>query len=440
MSLFTAKKVQSLIKGGSPGRYSDGNGLYLMIPKKGSPYWMLRYTIWKRRRELTLGKHDDITLAEARIAAADARKAILEGLDPIENRKRDRAIVIRTVDDLFADWCHDLEKRLKHPQIPKRIYTKEIAPTIGQLGLSKVVPMDIRDIIRKIDSSGRPTIANDALMYLKQLFNHAVKLGLVTYNPASAFNVNDAGGIEKSRDRALTLDEIEHVFQVFRDCRDSFSRDNYLACALLLVLGIRKTELTEARWSEFDIQAGLWRLPDERNKSNVAIVIPLPPTARFWLEELKVRSCGSPYVFPNRRNSKSPHMGKDTLNRAIAKLFGKEPGKKNQPSRRMGDVAEFTVHDLRRTCRSLLAALGVPGHIAERCLNHKLKGVEGIYDRYDYLDERKQALVKIAELVSPLINKTFGKFSGVVESETPILNYQHDLNGTTKYEFHESVQ
>ena len=97
-------------------------------------------------------------------------------------------------------------------------------------------------------------------------------------------------------------------------------------------------------------------------------------------------------------------MGKDTLNRAIAKLFGKELGKKQQPESKMGDLTEFTVHDLRRTCRSLLAELGVPGHVAERCLNHKLKGVEGIYDRYDYYEERKQALIKVSELIAPIIN------------------------------------
>ncbi len=65
----------------------------------------------------------------------------------------------------------------------------------------------------------------------------------------------------------------------------------------------------------------------------------------------------------------------------------------------MGDIEHFAVHDLRRTCRSLLASLRVPSHIAERCLNHKLKGVEGIYDRYDYLDERKEALEKVTNLV-----------------------------------------
>ncbi len=67
-------------------------------------------------------------------------------------------------------------------------------------------------------------------------------------------------------------------------------------------------------------------------------------------------------------------------------------------------VDHFTVHDLRRTCRSLLASEGIPGHVAERCLNHKLKGVEGIYDRYDYFEERFEALNKIAQKLAPIIN------------------------------------
>ena len=69
----------------------------------------------------------------------------------------------------------------------------------------------------------------------------------------------------------------------------------------------------------------------------------------------------------------------------------------------MGHIDYFTVHDLRRTSRSLLALLSVPPHVAERCLNHKLKGVEGIYDRYDYFDERKEALQRVAEKISFII-------------------------------------
>lgn len=114
-----------------------------------------------------------------------------------------------------------------------------------------------------------------------------------------------------------------------------------------------------------------------------------------WLKELEVRSYGSEFVFPNRRASKRfGHISLDTLNAAIQKLFREE---KMQ-------IPHFTVHDLRRTCRSLLASQGVAGHVAERCLNHKLKGVEGIYDRYDYLDERREALNNLTNLVAPFIN------------------------------------
>lgn len=406
MGSFTAKKVQSLIKESKPGRYGDGNGLYLMIPKAGAAYWMCRYTFAGKRRGMSLGKYSQLSLAEAREQVVETQKAIRSGTDPLVERRREEQVTISTVQDLFNDWYQDLEKRLKHPNIPKRVFERDIAPTIGSLTLDGVTPMDVRAIVRKVTSSGRPTIANDALMYLKQLFNHGIKLGLITYNPASAFNVNDAGGVEKSRNRALSIDELSKVFAVFRENRTSFTRDNYLACALLVVLGVRKTELTEAKWSEFDLSDAKWNLPGERSKSGVGIAIPLPPQVIAWLGELQIRACGSPYVFPSRRSSKRPHMGKDTLNRAIAKLFGKEPGKKQQPENKMGDLTEFTVHDLRRTCRSLLAAAGVPGHVAERCLNHKLKGVEGIYDRYDYYEERKQALIKVADLVESAIGKT----------------------------------
>ncbi|NYT66797.1 site-specific integrase [Alcaligenaceae bacterium] len=251
--------------------------------------------------------------------------------------------------------------------------------------------------------SNRPTIANDALLYCKQLFNHGIKLDIIVSNPAFAFSVDDAGGIEKNRDRALTLEELTFTFQMFRKEADSFTRDNYLACALLVLLGVRKGELTEAMWSEFDLTEKVWYLPNERSKSGVAIDIPLPDLAFQWLDELKVRAFGSAYVFPTRRPSKMPHMGKDTLNRAISKLFDREPGRAVQPENKMGDFEHFTVHDLRRTCRSLLASLGVPGHVAERCLNHKLKGMEGIYNRHDYFDERKEALELLAKKVVPLI-------------------------------------
>jgi len=398
---LTAQEVKARING-VPGKYHDGKGLYLIVPKSGLAYWMLRYTINGKRREMTLKKITDLTLAEARTHAELKKRDVREGNDPIALRNREQQKEICTVNDLFEDWHQELVKRLKHPEIPKRIYTRDMSPLVGELPVEAVNPRDIRAIIQRVANSNRPCVANDALMYCKQLFNHAIKLDLVTFNPASAFTVSDAGGVEKSRDRVLSIEELKTVFGLFRQNRDQFTRDNYLACALLLVLGVRKGELTAAMWSEFDLANKRWSLPAERSKTGTAIIIPLPDQVINWLEELKYRGAGSDYVFPNRRTSKYPYMGSDTLNRAISKMFGREPGRKKQPPNKMGEIEHFTVHDLRRTCRSLLASLGVPGHVAERCMNHKLKGVEGIYDRYDYLNERREALEKVADLISPL--------------------------------------
>lgn len=402
MASLTSKSVSAKVKG-EPGRFSDGGGLYLVVPKVGSAYWMLRFTSNKKRKEMTIGRVDDLSLADARTEAALKMKQLREGLDPLVAKQRSQYDSIHTVDDLFADWHEGNIKRLKHHHVPFRVYSKDIAPVIGQMQPATVSGRDIRRILRNITDSNRPTIANDALLYCKQLFNHAAKLDLVSGNPASAFAVDDAGGVEKSRDRALTIEELKFTFKKFREEADSFTRDNYLACALLVLLGARKGELTEAAWSEFDLDKQVWYLPSERSKSGVAIDIPLPDLSIEWLNELKVRAFDSAYVFPNRRSSKMPHMGKDTLNRAISKLFGREPGRAVQPENKMGDFEHFTVHDLRRTCRSLLASIGIPGHVAERCLNHKIRGVEGIYNRHDYFDERKEAMNQLAQKIAPII-------------------------------------
>lgn len=390
----TAAKIKSLSKSGKPGRHAAGAGLYLRISSVGTSSWIVRYTVFGKRREMTLGNYPTISLADAYARAVQVKEDCKNDIDPLAERHRAEIGVFNTVDDLAKDWLEDCAKRLKHPKIPERVYNKEVKPLIGSLSLEKVTPRDIRAILNKIAKSGRPSIANDALMYCKQLFRHGIKLDLLTHNPAEPFSVNDAGGLEKSRSRALNLDELKSVFTTFRENSVQFTRENYLATALLLCLGVRKGELIAAKWDEFDLQNKLWMMPEARSKTDAPITIPLTDPVIKWLEELKVRSFGSEYLFPNRRTTKvAKHISHDTLNAAIQKLFKEEKL----------TVDHFTVHDLRRTFRSLLASEGVPGHIAERCLNHKLKGVEGIYDRYDYLDERREALERISAKLEQII-------------------------------------
>jgi integrase len=405
-------QLKAMLKASGAGKYTVDRGLYFRISKEGNGFWMLRYSINGKRREFVFARYgrppEGMTLAEARLESARLRSLVNQDIDPATERKRAQLVAFKTVNDVAEDWLEECRKRLENPQIPERVYRNDVAPYIGEFKIEHVKPLDILGILRKIKKSGRPSIANDALHYCKQLFNHSVKLGLINHNPAIAFDIKDAGGVEHSRVRALSLNELETVFRVLRECGDVFTRENYLAMALLVILGVRKGELIAAQWSEIDLENKRWRLSPERTKTGAGIVMPLPEATIPWLQELQVRANGSPYVFPSRRASKRrAYISDDTLNHALAKLFGlKVDAKKNPLPNYLGEagIEHFVVHDLRRTCRSLLAANGVPSHVAERCLNHKIRGVEGIYDRYDYFEERKFALSCIADQISPLCN------------------------------------
>jgi len=404
------KQIKAFVRTGEKTRKPVGDGLYIRVQTKGLAYWEVRYTINGKRRFMTLegGQYPIMPLVDAKAEAARIKQLTRAGTDPLAERQRLDDVSIRTVDDLFEDWHLDLAKRLKHPNIPKRIYTKEIKPSIGGLAVADVNARDVRAIIHKVAQSNRPAIANDTLMYCKQLFNHACKLDLTNANPASAFKVADAGGVEKSRDRALSVGELKKVFKVLRDNAQIFTRDNYIAVALLVSLGIRKGELIAAQWQEFDFEAQLWHLPEGRSKTGVAITIPLPDAVIPWFKELHFRAGGSAYLFPSRRASKRrAYISDDTLNHALAKMFGLKVDSNKQPYENLigkEGVEHFTVHDLRRTCRTILSEVGVTSDTAERCLNHKIPGVKGIYDRYDYLDERREALTKISCLIAPLVD------------------------------------
>lgn len=384
------------LKEGIPGRYRVDHGLYFRVTPNKTAFWVLRYVSNKKRKEISLGRYgkppEGMGLADAKSQAAIIRSEIRKDIDPLAEKKRPSISSCKTVNDVAQSWLNSCDKRLKYPGIPRRVYSKDIAPFIGELALDRVNAQDIYSLITIINDTGRPTIANDALGYCKQLFNHAIKLGVMQVNPAVAFKAIDAGGSETPRKRKLSIEEIRIVFHCFRDNNDQFVRDNYLACVLLLCLGARKSELIAAPWKEFDLENGLWNLPEERSKTRVEITYPLDGLIVECLRELKVRSFSSEFVFPNRRSSKRfDHMSPDTLNAAVNKLF--EQGKL--------EMEHFTIHDLRRTFRTLLSKLGVSPYIGERCLNHKPPKIEGVYDHHDYFDERKEAHQKLIQYLKP---------------------------------------
>ncbi len=398
MGKLTDVQIRNWIKAGErfEGR-GDGDGLYLRFRGNDAvPTWRFRYRFGGKARVMSLGSYRELSLADARKQAKELSARVALGHDVAGEKQERKAEALAkieaekhavTVGQLADEYFERMILgRWKHPNIVRSRIEKDIKPNIGKLNIEDVKPLHVDAMLQTIVKRGAPTIANDVLRWVRRMFDYAVKRHMIEFNPAAAFDLNDAGGKEEARDRALSRDELVTLFEAMRNAK-GFSVENGLTVKLLLVLAVRKMEFMAAPWAEFDLDNAVWYLPAERTKTNTAIDIPLPPQAVGWLKELKRFAGNSAWVLPARKmqNRMLPHVCESTLSVALAKV------KHGLPS--------FTVHDLRRTARTHLAALGTDPHIAERCLNHKIKGVEGIYDRHIYFEERKEALAKLATFI-----------------------------------------
>lgn len=401
MAKLTDVQIRSWIKAGErfAGR-SDGDGLILVFRDDYRvPIWRFRYRYAGKARVMNLGSYTVLSVAEARKTARMLRAQVSLGQDVAgekQERKREglariqAAKLARTVGQLADDYFERvILGRWKHPNIVRSRIERDIKPNIGSMNAKDVRPPHIDEMLKKIVARGAPTTANDVLRWLRRIFDFGIKRGHLEMNPAAAFDLSDAGGREKARDRWLTLDELVVLFEAMRRTA-GFTTENTHAVRLLLILAVRKQELTAARVAEFDLDNAIWMLPAERTKTGREIAIPLPPQAVASLRELIRLGNGSAYLLPARKaqDRMLPHIHENTLNQALAKLRSK-----------LGHMPHFTVHDFRRTAKTQLQALGTAPWVSERCLNHKLKGVEGRYDRYSYIDERREALGKWANVL-----------------------------------------
>lgn len=380
---------------------SDGNGLYLCYRKEFSiPKWRFRYSYGGKARAMWIGSYGDLSLAKARERARELSARVALGYDVAGEKQERKASTLakiekeknaRRVSDLALEYYEkQIVGRWKHPDILRRRIEKDIKPQIGNLKVEDVKPGDIDRMLQSIVQRGAPTIANDVLRWIKRIFNYGIKRHYLSVNPAASFDNNDAGGQEKSRDRFLSKEEITLLFRAMKIAK-GFSRQNEITFKLLLILCCRKMELCAARWEDFDLDAGIWHLKNTKNGDNLDI--PLSSLAIKWLQELKDLSLNSDWVLPARKiqDRMIPHIAESTLPVALAKL---------KPH--MGTIENFTIHDFRRTARTYLASLGVDPVVAERCLNHRIKGVEGIYNRHHYFDERKIAMQKLSDFFAKI--------------------------------------
>jgi integrase len=381
-----------------------GNGLYVRYRKSDrSPRWFLRYQRGGRARTIQIGSYSRVSVRKAHAQAEEMQSRIEQGIDLALKMKaptleKDTSVVGKespmTVADLTEEYLERrIVGRLKNARVIGQRIDRNIKQSIGHMPLTEVRPRDIDAMLVVIIARGAPAVAADTLRWAKKLFAYGIKRDYLSANPAALFDQSDAGGKRKSRDRWLARDELALLFAVMAST-PHWRREHTLIVTLLLMTGCRKSELMCASKSEFDLANGRWHLAGERTKTGDALSIALPYQAVALLREAFARSTASPWLFPTQRGVRhdETHMNPSTLNAALTRTL--------RPS--MLATAPFTLHDLRRTVRTHLEVLGTAPEVAERCLNHRLKGVVGVYNRHDYFEERKVALQKWANVLAAL--------------------------------------
>lgn len=388
-SQLTSTSLEARLKHVSPpGEIRDPAtmGLQLRITAQART-WFYRYVYEGRRFRVKLGAYPAIGLADARASAQKARTHREMGIDPrTAGMSRGRApsspVAARSAKPhsvaALAEEFMRLSTR-KRPEQLAGVINKHILPWWETRDARTITRRDVIELLDKVVATGRKVMANRVKQVLGQMFEFGMNRALVEHSPVP--QRYRPGGEEKPRQRALTDAELKALIvnreDVFR------SKAIQHAVMLLLLTMQRRGELMAAKWSDVDLDAATWRIPDEVAKGERGHTLALSEWALDEFRTLKRMAGRSAYVFPNAAGD-GPADPK-LVTRSVARCL-KRLGKLK--------VAAFTPHDLRRTGRTGLAKLKVAPHIAERVLNHAQAVIPGTYDVHDYFDEKRDALDK----------------------------------------------
>jgi integrase len=361
-------------------------GLFLIVQPSGVKSWALRYRVRGRSRKLTLGGANPdtgLTLAAARVAAAQAREQIGNGIDPAAEKSKQPSKAepdsIEAAVERFLELHARRKLRATSLRVTEDYFKRLILPAWRGRHITDIKRKDVIALVEGIAKT-RPVTANRVLSALSKFFNWSMARDVITSSPVKGV---ERPGVEKARDRVLDDGEIKQL---------------WLACAnlgvagslvrMLCLLGCRRNETAGMRWDEIDADKRIWTLPAERSKNGLAHEVPLPPLA--WNIISKLPRIND-YVFTVRssgplRNFDRPKLLLDT------KLAFTKP---------------WVLHDCRRSVASGMQRLGTRIEVIEACLNHRsgvFHGVTGVYQRYPYTDEKRIALERWADHIEQLVS------------------------------------
>lgn len=387
----------------------EGGGFGILVYPTGTKSWIYRYKIDNKKDYIIFGHYPSMSLADARKRFNELRNIRRIGSNPKVLLEQELTREKNTVEKLILSWYTNyVEKNRKQPLQIKQQIEADIIPLMGEMELEKIQAIDVTKALDIIVQRGAPIHANRVLSTLKQVFNYAVSRGSMQQNPAINIRTRDIGGIEKPRERFLSMEEIKKVWLFLDSDECQMFLQTKIAIKIIILTGVRTAEIRLAQWKHFDFENSLWTVPPEHTKGAITVKIHLTSLVKSLLVELK--SIGdSPFVLvgmiPNRP------LDQNALPRAISRI-----------QKRVG-IPEWTAHDLRRTFATQLGeTLNIDPVVIEKCLGHKMPRIMATYNKNEMLPQRKEALEQWEKCIHNLIG----------HSESEQLQQQNILHGTEK--------
>lgn len=371
-------------------KLSDGGGLYLLVNPSGSKYWRLKYRFAGKEKLLAIGVYPDISLAQARSRREEAKKLLLEGKDPGQERKLEKLSRELEVESSFEAIAREWYTRrfdrwsVSYREEMMRTFEKDVFPFIGHRPIKDIKPLELLEVLSKLETRGATEKARKVRQRCGEVWKYAIVTGRAEYNPAPDLA------------SALVVHEKEHYAFLMKEELPDFLRtlETYsgsilvkIAMKLTMLTGVRPGELRKAEWSEFDFEKQLWHIPKERMKMGRPHMVPLSSQVIDLLNQLRPITSIHSLLFPGRNDPKKPMS-----DMALTVLV-----------RRIGYSGRVTGHGFRHTMSTILHEQGFNTAWIETQLAHVDKNsIRGTYNHAQYLDGRREMMQWYADYIDSL--------------------------------------
>jgi integrase len=358
-------------------------GFGVKVTPKGRKVFIVLYRTGGAGSKLckyTIGPYGRVTLHQARVAAQKVFAARLDGRDPAaEKREKKRRVVADRVEDLLEAFIDQRLSQNRSGAEIGRLLRRDMGKAWAGRSIHEIGKRDVVELISAIEQRGAPVAANKTLKSIKTFLRWCVGRAILDQSPAEGVPLPAK---EVARDRVLSDDELARVILTARQINDRYGG----IVELLALTGQRREEVARLAWEELDLTRRVWTIPKSRTKNAKPHVVQLSDQSIAVLKRVEKQG---PHVF-------AVHGAKPFQNFAVAKRKLDELSK----------VSGWRLHDLRRTCVSGMARLEISPHIADKILNHQsgtISGVAAVYQRHEFLSERKDALDRWGAHVAKIV-------------------------------------